>query len=266
MLEQLTQLPAGIVGVRARGKLTKSDYDNVIRPLLNEARSQGRRLRCICRVEPEFEGLTPAAVWEDMRLGFKHLYDFERFAIVSDAAWVRSMARIGGSIMPCPIQVFDNDQWDEALRWVSTPPRAERLSHRKLTEQGVVVVEPQGRLRAEDFEDLARSVDPWISQRGKLNGIVVHTHSFPGWENLGAFLRHLRFLRDHRDKTQRLALATDARIAGMAPRIVRRLLDAEVKRFRYDQLEQAVEWASATEGRAAKGARTNGRQQPSPAE
>jgi hypothetical protein len=265
MLERLTALPNGVDGVRARGRITKQDYDSVIRPLLDDARRQGRRLRVISRVGPDFEGMTAGALWEDARLGIKHLFDFQRCAVVGDAAWVRRATRIGATLMPCPVKAFNLDEWDEAVRWVSAPAQAERLAHRKLPDQGVVVIEPKGPLRAEDFEDLARSVDPWISQLGKLNGIVVHTRSFPGWENFGAFLRHVRFLLDHRDKAQRLALATDAPIAKIAPRIAKRVVDAHVKRFLYAELDQAIAWASGGDGRAVKGARTNGRQQAAPA-
>jgi hypothetical protein len=261
MLERLTDLPAGVDGLRARGKITKGDYDNVVRPLVDDARRDGRRLRLIYHLGPEFEGMTAGAVQEDIRLGIKHLYDFERCAVVSDVDGVRRATRAFGTIMPCPVKVFGNDQWDEAVRWVSSPPQAQRLSHRKIDEAGVVVVEPDGPLRAEDFDELGRSLDPWILQRGKLNGVVVHTHSFPGWENVGAFLRHVRFVRDHRDKTRRLALAADTPISKIAPSIVGRFVDAEVKRFGYEQLEQAIAWASGAERQPPKVAPSNGGRQ-----
>ena len=261
MLERLMGLPDGVDGLRAHGKITKHDYERVVRPLLDDARRQGRRLRLICRLDPEFEGITATALWEDVRLSVKHLYDFERCAVVSDADWVRRATRFGASIIPCPVAVFDHDHWEEALQWVSASPQPDQLSHKKFTEWGVVVLEPKGPLRTEDFEALARSLDPWIAQQGKLRGIVVHVRSFPGWQNLGAFLRHVRFLRDHRDKARRLALATDAPIARIAPRIVARFVDAEVKRFRYEELEQAIAWARDAEERSAKSTPTNGRQQ-----
>jgi hypothetical protein len=263
MLERLTELPDNVDGLRARGKITKGDYERVVRPLLDDARRDGRRLRLIYHLGPEFEGMTAGAAQEDVRLGIKHLYDFERCAVVSDADWVRRTARVVRALMPCPVKIFENSQWDEAVRWVSSPPQAQRLSHRRIDEDGVVVLEPDGRLRAEDFDELARSLDPWILQRGKLNGIVVHTHSFPGWENLGAFLRHVRFVRDHRDKARRLALAADAPIAKIAPHIVGRLVDAEVKRFGYEQLDQAIAWASGAEGQPLKSAGANGGRQQS---
>jgi hypothetical protein len=45
VLEKLKNLPPGIDGVRAIGKLSKEDYEQVFVPLLDEARREGRRVR-----------------------------------------------------------------------------------------------------------------------------------------------------------------------------------------------------------------------------
>jgi hypothetical protein len=53
---------------------------------------------------------------------------------------------------------------------------------------------PRGPLEKEDFEQLAKEVDPFIASKGKLVGLMIHTESFPGWENFGAFVSHLKFV------------------------------------------------------------------------
>lgn len=65
MIERLTDLPAGFDGLRAKGKITREDYDSVLQPLLDNARSQGRRIRFLYHVGPEFEGFTAGGAWED---------------------------------------------------------------------------------------------------------------------------------------------------------------------------------------------------------
>ena len=45
MLERLTDLPQGIDGLKAIGKVSKDDYVRVVEPLLDEARREGRRIR-----------------------------------------------------------------------------------------------------------------------------------------------------------------------------------------------------------------------------
>src|SRR5262245_49319748 len=106
MLERLDNLPSGVIGVRATGTVTRDDYDNVFRPLLQSAHAEGRRVRLLYLFDAEFTGFTAGAGWEDVRLGLKYLRMFERCAIVSDAAWIREGARMLGTMMPCPVKVF----------------------------------------------------------------------------------------------------------------------------------------------------------------
>lgn len=47
MLERMQGLPAGVVGVRAIKTVTKDDYETVLRPLFDEARSRGERIRLL---------------------------------------------------------------------------------------------------------------------------------------------------------------------------------------------------------------------------
>jgi hypothetical protein len=41
----------------------------------------------------------------------------------------------------------------------------------------------------------------------------------------------------------RVALASDSRLADLAPRLAEHLAQAEIRRFGYDALEEAVAWA-----------------------
>ena len=249
MMERLTDLPPGIDGVRATGTLTGEDYDKVLQPILEEARSQGRRIRLLYHFAPGFSGFTPGGAWEDARLGLRHLRLFERCAIVSDVGWVRESSRLVGALMPCPVKVFDNAQWQDAVAWLTAPVGSGAVKHRLLGESGVLLVEPQGPLRIEDFDALALTVDPWIEAHGELRGLVVHVREFPGWENLGSFFRHLRFVRDHHRKVRRIAVAAGGTLATVAPTLAEPFVDAEIARFGYDELERAIAWASDDAGR-----------------
>jgi hypothetical protein len=246
MIDRLNDMPPGVDGLRARGTVTRDDYQQVIEPVLEEARGRGRRIRLLYHVGPEFEGFTPGAAWEDARVGWHYLRLFERCAIVSDIGWIREASRLVGALLPCPVKAFRNDEWQEALAWVSAPSQ-NALTHRLLPELGVLVLEPEGPLRREDFDALALSVDPWIEVHGELRGVVVHARGFPGWENVGGFLRHLRFVRDHHRKIGRIALAAGGRLAEWAPRLAEHFVHAEVKAFGYDELDRAIAWAGGRE-------------------
>jgi hypothetical protein len=251
MIERLKDLPPGIDGVRGIGTISKEDYDKVFVPLLEEARREGRRLRFLYQLGPEFQDFTPGASWEDARLGLQSIRLFDGCAIVTDLGWIRQLARLSGFLMPCPVRVFGSQERDKAVNWLVSLPEGPAVSYRLLSDSGVIVVEVKQALRAQDFDALAFTADAWIEAHGSLQGLVIHTREFPGWENLASFFRHLRFVRDHHRKVKRIALAADAKVASVAPKIAEHFIQAEVKSFPYDQLDSAIAWAGGAARSAA---------------
>ena len=111
-----------------------------------------------------------------------------------------------------------------------------------LTDDGILVVSPEGPLSKGDFTSLAATVDPFIEQRGALNGILIDTLKFPGWKNLPGFLSHVRFVRDHHKKVKRVAVVTDdERVAVVRP-LADHFVNAEVRRFPHNDPDAALAW------------------------
>jgi hypothetical protein len=244
MLEAMNDLPEGLLGLRAKGKVSKDDYELVAIPMLRKARQEGRRIRLLYQFGPEFEGFTPAGAWEDTRVGVQYLRLFERCAIVSDTNWIRTASRAIGATMPCPVRIFENGEWDQALEWLRSPVKI-NLDYHLLPSRGVLVVEPKGKLRPQDFDSLQASVDDWIERAGgTVEGMVVHATEFPGWEDLGSALRHIQFVKDYHKQIPRIAWATDSRLAEIPSALAQSFTDAEIKRFDADALDDAIEWAS----------------------
>lgn len=256
MLERLKDLPQGIDGLKAVGKVTREDYNNVLEPILDDARREGRRVRFLYQLGAEFDGFTPGAAWEDVKIGFRSLRLFDGCAVVSDASWLRESARLIGFMMPCPVRVFENQAREQAVEWLRTLPENPSLVPRLLPELGVMVVEVRRALRAQDFDSLAVTADTWIEAHGELSGIVIHAREFPGWENLGSLIRHIRFIHDHHLKIERIALAADSKLASIAPSIAQHFVKGEVKAFGYNALESAIAWAR---GPAERGTGESGR-------
>lgn len=242
MLERVENLPAGIQGLKASGKITKEDYEQVFEPLLDDARREGRRLRFLYQLGTEFEGFTPGAAWEDAKLGLRSLRLFDGCAIVSDVGWVRESARLAKFMLPCPVRIFSNKECEDAIHWLGTLPEGAGISHRLLPD-GVIVVDVTAPLREADFDAIALTADTWIEAHGNLHGIVIHARVFPGWENMGGLLRHLRFIRNHQQQVARVAVATDGRLASLAPRLAEHFVKAELKAFPYDAVDDAISWA-----------------------
>lgn len=252
MLEKIPDVPDGVVALKAVGKLTKEDYEQTVEPLLDDSRRQGRRLRLLVQLGPEYEGFTADTVWGKTETWVRYpalLRMIDGYAIVSDLRWVRDWIHLVGFLMPFPIRVFANAERDDALAWLSSLPEGPGVSHRLLPESGVVVVEVTEPLRSPDFDALAATADAWLATHDVLHGVVVHARAFPGWENITGLLRHVRFVRDHHRRVRRVALAADTRLADLIPRLAEHFVRAELRHFGYGQLDDAIAWAAGPDGR-----------------
>jgi hypothetical protein len=111
-----------------------------------------------------------------------------------------------------------------------------------LRDAGVLVVAPKSALTAEDFRAISRTVDPFVSEYGKLAGLLIEAPSFPGWQSLAALIEHIKFVRDHHRKIDRVAVVTDHKLLTIAPRIVEHFVHPEFKVFRSGERTGALAW------------------------
>ncbi len=117
------------------------------------------------------------------------------------------------------------------------------MLHFELDEKNrTLFLRPSGPLRVKDFDEMARTVDPFIEEQGGLDGLVVETESFPGWDSLAAMIRHLKFIKNHHQKIKKVALATDSQIAKSAETFGTHFIDAEIRQFPFGEGEAARKW------------------------
>jgi hypothetical protein len=62
-----------------------------------------------------------------------------------------------------------------------------------------------GKLYADDFRQIAPEVDTLINKHGKIR-LLIDVSSFNGWNNVAALLNHIRFVKDHHQKVERIAV------------------------------------------------------------
>ena len=119
------------------------------------------------------------------------------------------------------------------------------ISHTLLRDEGILLVSPQEPLEANGFEELADEVDPYIAEKGTLQGLLVTAKRFPGCRNLAGLKSHFRFVRDHRAKVKKIASVTDSTLLSLFPRLVAPFIRPKVKRFHYDDRASALAWLRA---------------------
>lgn len=255
MLERQHDLPPGIEGIKATGKVTTADYKTVFEPSMRTARLEGRRVRLLYELGPEFEGFSLGGVWEDMKSGSRFEGCFEGCAIVSDRVWVRESTRLFAHFLPCPVRVFSTAERQAATQWLRSLPEGSSVSHRLFGDDGVVVIEVKKMLRSFDFDPVVNGVNSWLADGHELKGLVIHAHDYGGWEKLSAFFRHLQFQGDAEQKLGRVALSGDLGVASLAPLLSQHFVRAEVDTFGYDDLKAAIAWARSGHPSTAVGDR-----------
>jgi hypothetical protein len=112
-----------------------------------------------------------------------------------------------------------------------------------LRKKGILVVIPHGPLKAEDFANIAKEVDPYIEENGKLNGIMLCPgDTFPGWENFSAMLAHFKFIKGHHRKVTKIAAVSDSKLLTIGPKIANHFVKAEIRHFDGKEKAMAMEW------------------------
>jgi hypothetical protein len=119
------------------------------------------------------------------------------------------------------------------------------LEHTLDPAQSILYLHPKSALRKEDFEALARTVDPYLEQHGDLAGLILQVESFPGWDSFGALAAHIRFVRDHHRRIRKIAIVTDARIGDVAEKLASHFVAATIRLFPAGELDAARRWIAS---------------------
>ena len=121
MIERIDDMPAGTVGLRASGKLTRDEYREVLEPALRQGIDTGE-LRLVF-VLADFDGIEPAAIPEDMKTGLSawlgHHSAWKRFALVTDVEWVAKAMHMFAWMTPGEVRIYELDRIEEAKAWLA---------------------------------------------------------------------------------------------------------------------------------------------------
>jgi hypothetical protein len=109
-------------------------------------------------------------------------------------------------------------------------------------DKSILYVRPRSALEKSDFVKLAEKVDPYIEAHGRLRGLMIEVTAFPGWESLGALMAHVRFVREHHRRIERIAVVTDSPIGNLAERLASHFVSAKIRHFATGEVEAAKMW------------------------
>jgi len=114
------------------------------------------------------------------------------------------------------------------------------LNHELRHDDGILVLNPDGPLEAADFTALTSEVDAYLAQHGTLRGVFIRAPSFPGWKDYDALLAHLKFLKVHLSRIEKVAVVADGALANIMPSIANLFVHAQVQHF--EPVREAAAW------------------------
>jgi hypothetical protein len=116
------------------------------------------------------------------------------------------------------------------------------LINEVMLDEKILIITPEGSLETTDFERLALEVDPYIEAMGTLNGLMIYSESFPGWDNFATLVSHMKFVKEHHNNIKKVAAVTDSGFLSILPRVANHFVQAEVKHFSHKDKDLALDW------------------------
>jgi hypothetical protein len=117
MIQRVEGLPENVVGIVAKGRLTRDDCNNVLSPLMETSLKRHDKLRLYYEIGSRF----PGAAWDNLRLGIENVPQWERVAIVTDVSWLRDTINALRFLIQGELRVFSTRDANEGRAWISSP-------------------------------------------------------------------------------------------------------------------------------------------------
>ncbi|MGE2688236.1 STAS/SEC14 domain-containing protein [Mycolicibacterium pulveris] len=110
---------ADVLIVHARGRLTRTDYRDVLAPRVRSMLEQTGTLRVMFLVDDTFRGWTLGAAWENTLLDLRHRRDFEKVAMVGAPKWEEWCVKLAAALlMKGQLKTFPLDERAQAWKWL----------------------------------------------------------------------------------------------------------------------------------------------------
>ncbi len=119
MIERIDGLPDHVLGFEATGKVTGEDYERTLIPAVEAELERTEKLSLLYVLGADFDGYSAAAIWDDTKVGMRHLFDWERLAVVADDDTYRHMIKAFGFLVPAEVRVFSLSEREDAEAWIS---------------------------------------------------------------------------------------------------------------------------------------------------
>ena len=117
MIERIEGLKENIVGFKFAGQVTEKEYEEVIFPAIKDQLTKQAKLRILCYFAEDTK-VSMGAMWDDTVMGFKHYFDWERIAVVTDLVWIKHSFKALGFLIKGHLKIYPADELQQAIEWL----------------------------------------------------------------------------------------------------------------------------------------------------
>lgn len=118
MIELLEGFSHEVVAIKVYGVLTSDDFNQQLLPAIETKLKDHATIKLWYELSADFEGVSVETLWDEAKLGFFHLMDFSRVAIITSGEL--PMATVLACMVPCPVKVFQHDNRLAARQWLAS--------------------------------------------------------------------------------------------------------------------------------------------------
>jgi hypothetical protein len=105
-----------VLGIRLQGRVTEEDYREFL-PEMETIIEEHGSIRLLLELKG-IQGISPGALWEDLKFDVKHFRDYERLALVGDEQWEKSVATLSKPFVEGEVEFFPPEKLREAWVWI----------------------------------------------------------------------------------------------------------------------------------------------------
>lgn len=117
MIKILPESSGNVIGIRVDGNLTTEDY-KALTPRVEQAIDEWGSARLVMLMG-DLEGMSPGAIWEDLKFDAKHFREFTRIAVVGDKKWHGHLATVSKPFVCGDVRHFATEDAGAAWNWAN---------------------------------------------------------------------------------------------------------------------------------------------------
>jgi SpoIIAA-like len=120
MLTKLEGIPSYVAAFKARGEVTREDYENILVPEVERVDREHGHIHFMMVMETSAKNFSIGAWFKDAVLGLKHYRGWKKVAIVTDEKGIEKFSELFSAVIPGTVKGFALSQLPEARTWIAT--------------------------------------------------------------------------------------------------------------------------------------------------